>query len=174
VGLFGKPKHSYFKLQVPAYQSFLMPDPRVMQKDAKVVAAMADHVIENLETLPVDLGQQLPTVATLERQLVGIFAQGNEEFARQLAPGIFVGTRAGYLMGVMENHSGVSRHDGCETHYWTALILMRLKLTKGIEDAIALQTDYSFAAGYYLGRKGDIALNEIVSALVDELKTMAA
>ena len=171
MGLFGKPKYSYVQLSVPKLNSFALPDPRVMQKDMAMVAKIVEITIGNMQKTAGSIAQTLPAVSCLERQLVAAFSQGDDGLLQQLAPQVYMGVRGGYFMGLLENNSGIARHDACETHYWTALIVLKMQLREeGLDPFVSAAAGYAFEAGYYLARKGDVAISEILATLTTELK----
>jgi hypothetical protein len=86
---------------------------------------------------------------------------------------VFTGAALGYVIGMMENASGVAKPGRSEGHYRMAMELAQANLP---EELRTLAYEYAKESGYYLARKGAISLDEIVagaSAYVDELRTSA-
>jgi hypothetical protein len=72
------------------------------------------------------------------------------------------------MIGVLENNSGVARHTESEGHYWAAVVLASFQLSREAPDSHKIS--YCVYAGYHLGRKGDLAIPEILGRLHRDLE----
>lgn len=166
MGLF-KNRPSYTPLSMPSLNSFAIPDLRVMKRDSAMINKITEVAMTNLGNA--DLGQIAPTAALLEQQLVGLFSGGDKSVLPKLGPAVAAGVQVGYMIAILENNSGVAKHDQAEGHYWTALVVMAMQLVKEFPEEYWQPSNFGFYAGYYVGRKGDIAIHDLLRSLQREL-----
>lgn len=134
-----------------------------MKRAGAVINKITEIAMTNLGNA--DLGQIAPTAALLEQQLVGLFSGGDKSVLPKLGPAVAAGVQVGYMIAILENNSGVAEHNQVEGHYWTALVVMAVQLVKEFPEEYWMQSHFSFYAGYYVGRKGDIAVHDVLLTL---------
>jgi hypothetical protein len=169
MGLF-RNRPSYSPLSLPSLNTFAIPDLKVLKRDGAIINGITEVAMSNLDKTDGNFEQMAPTAALFERQLVAVFSKGDTSVVPRLGPAIAAGVQCGYMIGILENNGGVARHDQAEGHYWTALVFMALQFAKELPSEFSMEANYSFFAGYYLGRKGDIAIQELLSSVQRQLQ----
>ncbi len=95
----------------------------------------------------------------LEYRLVNLMNPGEEQKPPS-APGIVAGARLGYVIGVMENGSGIA-HDGqCEAHYTNAMVVISTEFSRVLPPTA--MSEFATECGYYLARTHDQTLDGLM------------
>jgi hypothetical protein len=171
MGLF-KNRPIYSPLSFPRFGNLAFLNLRVPKRDSFVVQGIMDVAMNNLDkTGPAAFAQRAPSAAILEQELVVLFSKGDDSVIPRLGPQVAAGVQIGYMIGILENNSGIARHDQAEGHYWNALAMMNLQLSQQLPtEEFWEESNYSIAAGYYLGRKGHLAIQELLGRLQSQLR----
>jgi hypothetical protein len=112
-------------------------------------------------------------LAMLVAYLVDLLGDGEETEREAFEGPVCMGATLGYVIGTMENASGVARAGKSEAHYLMAMHVAQAGLPVELQ-TIAYQ--YAKESGYCLARNGEDCFNEIVaeaSTCVDQLRMRA-
>ncbi len=140
-----------------------MPDVDLMrnQKDMRLIQEIADVARENWKgirgpTGGVDLSRAL---GKLEYELLDMMNPGAEDDPPD-TPSIVANTRLGYVIGIMENGSGVAHAGECESHYSMAMIMISAEIAQMAPPTT--MSEFGLEAGYYLARTNDRTIEALL------------
>jgi hypothetical protein len=138
-----------------------------VERDEIVSLAAAAH--ESVMKVQV-AGDLAPVLGMFVAYLVDLLG-GDDEKDREAFEGpVCMGATLGYVIGMMENTSGVARSDKSEGHYQMAMHVAQAGLPLDLQ---TIAYEYAKESGYYLARTGEVLFDEIVteaSACADQLR----
>jgi hypothetical protein len=153
----------YSPMSSPAPNVMRMPDMDLMRnkKDVRLIQEIADAARDNWTgirgpTGGVDLSQAL---GKLELNLLGMMNPG-EEGDPPDTPAIVANARLGYVIGTMENGSGVAHAGECECHYSTAMVMISSEIAQMVTPTT--MSEFALEAGYYLARTSDRTIDALL------------
>ncbi len=150
----------YIPMSSPNPERVMLPDLSILKdrNHLRLTQEIAGVARENLLSIKgptggVDLS---PALGKLEHRLLDLLDPDEKENPPS-TPAILTGARLGYLIGRMENGSGVAHAGECEVHYLLALDMVGAEVAR-IASPTVMST-FATECGYYLARTNDRTLD---------------
>jgi hypothetical protein len=137
------------------------------ERDKVVSLAGAAH--ESVMKVQV-AGELAPVLGMFVAYLVDVLVGDDERYCPAFEGPVCLGATLGYVIGTMENASGVARPGKSEGHYQMAMHVAQAGLPLDLQ---TIAYEYAKESGYYLARTGEDSFDEIVikaSACMDQLR----
>jgi hypothetical protein len=134
-------------------------------KIASLAAVAHDHVMKVQ-----GVGDLASVLGMFVVYLVDLLGDGEEKDREAFEEPVCMGATLGYVIGTMENASGVARPAESEGHYLMAMHVAQAGLPVDLQ---TIAYEYAKESGYYLARTGEASFDEIVSkasGCVDQLR----
>jgi hypothetical protein len=152
----------YQPLSYPNPDTVRIPDFTLLRskKELRFILEIAAAARENLfairgPTGGVELSQAL---GKMEFRLLDLMNRGQDGDPPG-TPGIVTGVRLGYVIGTMENGSGVAHPNQSEAHYTAAMTIISAEIAQKMPPTV--MSEFATECGYFLGRSGDEALDTL-------------
>ncbi len=165
----------YQPLSYPNPGTIRIPDVALLRskRQLRLIQEIAAAAWDNLSAIMrrtgcIELSQAL---GKLEFTLVDLM-NPNKEADQPDTRAIVAGTRLGYVIGTMENGSGVAHSNQSESHYTAAMLLISARLADELPPTA--MSEFATECGYVLARSGDEALDiltEIAEKHAEKLRT---
>lgn len=159
-----KGKAKYQRLSYPDPGMIRIPDGSLLQskKEVRLIQEIIEAAQENLAkfsgpTAGVELSEAL---GKLEFRLLDLLNPGQEGDPPG-TPAIVLGARLGYMIGTMENGSGVAHPNESEMHYATAMTFISAQISERFPPTI--MSEFATESGYVLARSGDTELDALTT-----------
>ena len=163
------------------YQPFTYPDPARIRipdvallgkkKEFRLIEEIAIAARANVLAIRGDGGELSQALGKLEGRFLDLMNPG-EEGDPLGTPGFVAGIRLGYVIGTMENESGVAHPNESEVHYTTAMTLISSEFAQKVPPTV--MSEFATECGYFLARSGDHALDtltKVVEKNAENLRT---
>jgi hypothetical protein len=154
----------YEPLREPSIQTIRIPHLELMQReeDRDIIVATAKFATEAMVAAmdaPEPLSQHLYRLQRCFAVLLGREPHGGA---------IVAGANIGYIIGEMENESGVEREGMSEQHYACALRCVMLNLPDDVTNSVYF--GFIEDCGYYLARIGGLGLDDLRTIVRNEVQ----
>lgn len=164
---------AYRPLVLPAPDTLRLPDvgPLSKKAEAAVCHEIAKFALDHwLKFRGPKGGAELSeALGDFETDYLDLFAPGSDNGPED-RPSILAYGRLGYVVGQMENASGVARTGESEHHYTSALGLLSAQLSQQVPQTV--RSDFAMECGYYLARVGDEAYDDLIEIAEDGIETL--
>ena len=150
------------------YQPITYPDPATIRmpdvallgkkKEYRLVEEIAIAARANVLAIQGDGGELSQALGELEGRFLDLMNPG-EESDPPGTPGIVTGIRLGFVIGTLENESGVAHPNESEVHYTTAMTLISSEFAQKVPPTA--MSEFATECGYFLARSGDNALDTL-------------
>jgi hypothetical protein len=102
-----------------------------------------------------DLEKQFPMLQSFRGQLFDALAVGREAMREDLDNALSYPLAAGWVVGELENESGLARAGSSQGLYWSAMVAVWSDLRgKGPIEGLDEEETFTLQAGYYIARTG--------------------
>lgn len=154
----------YSPLDPPRLHAVCMPNVAALTKDPEVIKALVDAAKANMDRLgPDGIEKSYPKLQQLRKELINALATGRVSAIGSIDAALSFPLSAGWMVGEMENKSGVAKAALSEAHYWTAMTV--LGSWQNPESELANEEHFSLWAAYYVARKSGESIDEVVAAV---------
>jgi len=164
----------YTSMESPQPGQIRIPDMALLsnKKQKSLVQEIAVAARQNLAAIAGSTGGTALSQALgkLEYRLLDLLNPGKSEDPPG-TPAIIAGARLGYVIGVMENGSGVAHEGRSESHYTTAMVIISSELSQSLPPTA--MSEFATECGYYLARTNDqslAALADLATARAELLR----
>ena len=140
-----------------------------MAQGAQYVLAMAKEVIDRIDQLGQEgLEKSMPLLRDLRVEIVEALAIGRESKKESIESAVVGLLSGGWIVGALENQSGVAKRGFSETLYWTAMVSVWGLLGKNEKESTGFEVEEAFSvvAAYYVSRVNTrTALDEVLGVI---------
>lgn len=160
-----KKSETYALLSAPTMDGVAIPNLQALSSgpDRETIKLLVEFARSQFETLGANgIELKYPGSTQLRSSLVDSFSDGRPELGTEIDKALSFSIPGGWLIGEMENASGVAKLGLSEGHYWSAMVA--LSVTDGQDERFSRETHFSCWAAYFVARRGVEALSEVVSA----------
>jgi len=180
MGLFrrGVLKNVYQPLYLPRLGDAPLPSAdALMHKGMPIIDVIKKAAYEYLSGAgPVGIETQYPDLRQLRLQLIDAFAIDQDSMTKTSRAALAWLLSAGWMVGELENQSGVSKTGLSEGHYWSAMVFLQVDLDRSdmgrqhLTDSSEnggfspMQEAFSLMASYYVARTGSNSIDQVVAA----------
>jgi hypothetical protein len=150
------PSGSYTLLSPPSFGTIPTPDTAATSNEPQMIRQLAQFVPESLAKVELsDLEKQFPLLGSFRGKLLDALAVGRESMREDLDNALSYPLAAGWVVGELENESGVARAGSSQGLYWSAMVAVWSDLSgKGPIEGLDAEETFSLQAGYYVARTG--------------------
>ena len=150
------PSGSYTLLSPPSFGTIPTPDIAALSSEPQTIDQLADFVRESLAKVELsDLETQFPPLQSFRGKLFDALAVGRESMREDLDNALSYPLASGWVVGELENESGVARAGSSQGLYWSAMVAVWRQLGgKGPIEGLEAEEAFSLQAGYYVSRTG--------------------
>ena len=150
------PSGSYTLLSPPSFGTIPTPDAAATSSEPQTILQLAQFVRESLAKVELsDLETQFPPLQSFRGKLFDALAVGRESMREDLDNALSYPLAAGWVVGELENESGVARAGSSQGLYWSAMVAVWSHLGgKGPIEGLEAEEAFSLQAGYYVSRTG--------------------
>jgi hypothetical protein len=137
-----------------------------LSSELETIDQLAEFVRESLAKVELsDLEKQFPLLQSFRGKLFDALAVGRESMREDLDNALSYPLASGWVVGELENESGVARAGSSQGLYWSAMVAVWSQLGgKGPIEGLDAEAAFSLQAGYYVSR---IGLEGIASVLTE-------
>jgi hypothetical protein len=147
---------------------------QVVRSESGVVLALATSVMERMSRVGVaELETKLPGLQNLREELVDAFSHRCESQEEAIGAVVAKSVTGGWLVGELENRSGIAKPGFSEGHYWSGLVALWGLLAQPRSDGFEFEEVFSLEAGYYVARSGMQSLDAVIAASKEPLPPRA-
>jgi hypothetical protein len=121
-----------------------------------MILQLAQFVRDSLAKVELsDLEKQFPMLQSFRGKLFDALAVGRESMREDLDNALSYPLAAGWVVGELENESGLARPGSSQGLYWSAMVAVWSDLSgKGPIEGLDAEETFSLQAGYHVARTG--------------------
>jgi hypothetical protein len=150
------PSGSYAVLSPPSFGTLPTPDSDALSSEPETILLVAEFVRDSLAKVELsDVEKQFPLLQSFRGKLFDALAVGRESTREDLDNALSYPLAAGWVVGELENESGVARAGSSQGLYWSAMVAVWNQLGgQGPIEGLHAEEAFSLQAGYYVSRIG--------------------
>lgn len=155
----------YGFLEPPSYRAVPLPNTAALLDgaDKKTIMMLVDVAKDNLlKNGSAGIERQFPGLTKLRIALLESMRTNRKGLTEKFDQAMSFPLTAGWMIGEMENASGIAKPKWSEGHYWNAMVV--LGTTEGQDSEFLGEFGFGIWASYYVARMGESEINVVIAA----------